>query len=264
MALPIYQVDAFADAVFAGNPAAVMPLETWLPDATMQAIAAENNLAETAFFVPQGEGRYGLRWFTPAAEVDLCGHATLATAWVVLNKLRPELGQVVFETRSGDLRVAPEGESGRLEMDFPARVAAVVEPPPVLVQALGIVPQEVRSAQAYMAIYDSAKAVRALRPDMAALATLERYGIIATAPGDKPGIDCVSRFFAPRVGVPEDPVTGSAHCSIVPYWAERLNKRDIVAYQASSRGGTLYCRLQGDRVFMAGKAALFLEGSVRF
>jgi PhzF family phenazine biosynthesis protein len=264
MALPIYQVDAFADAVFGGNPAAVMPLETWLPDATMQAIAAENNLAETAFFVPQGKGRYGLRWFTPAAEVDLCGHATLATAWVVLNMLRPELDQVVFDTRSGDLRVVPEGESGRLEMDFPARIAALVEPPPVLVKALGAMPREVRSAQAYMAIYDSAEAVRALQPDMAALATLERYGIIATAPGDRPGIDCVSRFFAPRVGVPEDPVTGSAHCSIVPYWAERLGKRDIVAYQASARGGTLYCRLQGDRVFMAGKAALFLEGSVRF
>ncbi len=264
MGLPIYQVDAFADAVFGGNPAAVMPLAHWLPDATLQAIAAENNLAETAFLVPsdQQAGRYGLRWFTPLVEVDLCGHATLASAWVVFNKLAPSLTDVVFDTRSGALRVALDGESGRLTMDFPARIAQPVAPPADLVAALGATPREVLSAQAYLAVYDSAEAVRGLRPDMAALAAIERYGIIATAPGDKPGIDCVSRFFAPRVGVPEDPVTGSAHCSIVPYWAARLGRREITAYQASARGGLLYCRHEGERVRMAGKAVLFLEGVV--
>ncbi|WP_430395715.1 PhzF family phenazine biosynthesis protein [Ferrovibrio sp.] len=264
MQLPIYQVDAFADAVFAGNPAAIVPLEAWLPDATMQAIAAENNLAETAFFVPEGGARYGLRWFTPAAEVDLCGHATLATAWLIFHKLRQDLNAATFATRSGDLHVTLSGESGRITMDFPARIGQTMAvPPPVLLAALGGQPLVVLEAAAYMAVYATADEVRALKPDMAGLAGLEKYGIIATAPGDRPGIDCVSRFFAPRVGVPEDPVTGSAHCSIVPYWAERLGKAEIIAYQASARGGTLYCRNAGERVFMAGKAVLFLEGSIR-
>ncbi len=263
MNLPIYQVDAFADAVFGGNPAAIVPLEAWLPDATMQAIAAENNLAETAFFVAEAPARYGLRWFTPAAEVDLCGHATLATAWLIFHKLRPDLNAATFATRSGDLHVTLSGESGRITMDFPARIGKTVTPPPVLLKALGGQPVAVLESAAYMAVYATADEVRALKPDMAGLAQLEKYGIIATAPGDKPGIDCVSRFFAPRVGVPEDPVTGSAHCSIVPYWAERLGKAEITAYQASARGGTLYCRAAGERVFMAGKAVLFLEGSIR-
>lgn len=262
MRLPIYQVDAFADAVFRGNPAAIVPLENWLPDAALQAIAAENNLAETAFFVPQSDGRYHLRWFTPEVEVDLCGHATLATAWVLLNKLAPHLSKVDFETRSGQLSVALEGESGRLEMDFPARIAKPADAPAALLSGLGAAPAEVLEAAAWLAVYESAEQVHALKPDMAALAGLEKYGVIATAPGDRPGVDCVSRFFAPRVGVPEDPVTGSAHCTIVPYWAQRLGRNTIHAYQASKRGGHLYCRFDGQRVRMAGSCAPYLEGSI--
>ncbi len=264
MGLPLYQVDAFADAAFGGNPAAVMPLGAWLPEADMQAIAAENNLSETAFLVAAGQpGHYGLRWFTPAVEVDLCGHATLASAWVVFNKLAPRLTDVVFETRSGELRVTLDGESGRLAMDFPSRPAGV--PDQVhgkLLQAMGIQPQAVLAARDYLLVYETAAQLRALQPDMAALMDLDRFAVIATAPGDEPGIDCVSRFFAPAKGVPEDPVTGSAHCTIVPYWAARLGRSEIVAYQASTRGGTLHCRDEGERVRLAGRARLFMEGMV--
>ncbi|WP_374631762.1 PhzF family phenazine biosynthesis protein [Ferrovibrio sp.] len=263
MRLPIYQVDAFTDTVFRGNPAAIVPLQSWLPDAMLQAIAAENNLAETAFFVPQGsDGRYHLRWFTPEVEVDLCGHATLASAWLLLTRLVPHLRKVEFETRSGLLPVTLDGETGRLEMDFPARIAVPANPPPALLEGLGAAPAIVLESAAWLAVYESADQLHALKPDMARLATLEKYGVIATAPGDRPGVDCVSRFFAPRVGVPEDPVTGSAHCTIVPYWATRLGRSHIHAYQASKRGGHLFCRFEGERVRLAGSCMPYLEGSI--
>lgn len=261
MRLPIYQVDAFADAVFKGNPAAVIPLETWLPDATMQAIAAENNLAETAFFV-RGKDGYGLRWFTPEVEVDLCGHATLASAWVIFNRLDGASNSIEFHTRSGRLKVTQDGESGRLVLDFPARPPETATACAGLLQAIGIAPKEVLGATKYLLVYDDAEIVRGLRPDMTGLMNLDRDGVIVTAPGDRPGIDCVSRYFVPAAGIPEDPVTGSAHCTIVPYWAKRLGKSEIIAYQASARGGTLYCRLDGDRVCMAGSCVPYLEGSV--
>lgn len=261
MRLPVYQIDAFADAVFRGNPAAVMPLDKWLPDDVMQSIAMENNLAETAFFVPEGDG-FRLRWFTPAVEIDLCGHATLASAWVLFNRLdyrRPAIG---FHTRSGILTVTQQGESGRLELDFPARVPQPATPCAGLVEAIGAAPREILAGRDYLLVYDDAAAVRALKPDMAGLMSLDKFAVIVTAPGDRPGVDCVSRFFAPAAGIPEDPVTGSAHCTIVPYWARRLGKTDITAYQASARGGTLYCRLDGERVRMAGMAVPFLEGTI--
>ncbi len=261
MRLPIYQVDAFTDEVFKGNPAAIMPLQEWLPDATMQAIAAENNLAETAFFVPENGG-YGLRWFTPEVEIDLCGHATLASAWVIFHKLDGTRKSVDFHTRSGVLHVAQDGESGRLEMDFPARPPQAATAGAGLLQALGVPPVETLAARDYLLVYDDAETVRSLRPDMRGLAALDKAAVIVTAPGDRPGIDCVSRFFAPAMGIPEDPVTGSAHCTIVPYWAKRLGRSEITAYQASKRGGTLHCRLDGDRVRMAGSCRAFMEGSV--
>jgi PhzF family phenazine biosynthesis protein len=266
MKLPLYQVDAFADEVFKGNPAAVMPLESWLPDATMQAIAAENNLAETAFLVPQkgglGEDGFGLRWFTPAVEVDLCGHATLASAWVLFNRLGYRQDRIDFFTRSGKLTVTRNSGSERLTLDFPATKIAPVQPAGALIEAIGARPTEVLAGISYLLVYDNANIVRNLRPNMNGLMDLDKFAVIVTAPGDRPGIDCVSRFFAPAKGIPEDPVTGSAHCSIVPYWAKRLGRQEIVAYQASPRGGTLYCRQEGDRVFMAGTCKPYLEGTV--
>lgn len=262
MKLPIYQVDAFADAIFKGNPAAVMPLDGWLADDVMQSIAMENNLAETAFFVPENDG-FRLRWFTPEVEIDLCGHATLASAWVLFNRLQPSRRKVDFFTRSGTLTVTQAGDAnGRLSLDFPARSADAVTAGPGVIEAMGITPSEVLGARDYLLVYDDAAKVRALQPNMMALMKIDKFAVIVTAPGDRPGIDCVSRFFAPAKGIPEDPVTGSAHCSIVPYWAKRLGKTEITAYQASARGGTLHCRLEGDRVHMAGTAKPFLEGAV--
>jgi predicted PhzF superfamily epimerase YddE/YHI9 len=258
MRLPIYQVDAFADRVFAGNPAAVVPLRDWLPDAVMQAIAAENNLAETAFFVPRGEG-YALRWFTPQVEVDLCGHATLASAYVVFRFLEPERRRVAFETvKAGALIVARLGEE--LAMDFPSWPPRPVEAPGGLVPALGRNPSALLAARDLLAVYERQEDVLALRPDFAALRRLDR-AVIATAPG-RDGVDFVSRFFAPGVGIDEDPVTGSAHCQLIPYWAERLGKRSLAARQVSPRGGALTCSLEGDRVMIAGSARLYLEGTI--
>lgn len=261
MRLPIYQVDAFASAAFKGNPAAIVPLEKWLPEATMQAIAAENNLAETAFFVPEGDG-FGLRWFTPAVEVDLCGHATLASAWVIFSKLDGSRSKIDFFTKSGTLTVVQDGESGRLAMDFPARPPQETAAGEGLIEAIGAKPKEVLAGCDYVLVYEDAAAVRRLKPDMNGLMRIDKFAVIVTAPGDEAGIDCVSRFFAPAKGIPEDPVTGSAHCTIVPYWAKRLGKRDIVAYQASLRGGTLYCRDEGERVRLAGTCMPYLEGSI--
>jgi predicted PhzF superfamily epimerase YddE/YHI9 len=260
MRLPIYQVDAFTDSVFSGNPAAVCPLGKWLPDATMQAIAAENNLAETAFFVRQG-GDYGLRWFTPAVEVDLCGHATLASGYVVKRFMEPQREVVNFHTaKAGTLGVSRHADM--LSMDFPARPGTPVEAPPGLLAALGGAPREVLRARDHLVVYDSAAEVAALKPDLAALAKLDCWAAIVTAPGSD-GVDFVSRFFAPAQGVPEDPVTGSAHCTlVVPYWAKRLGKTELEARQLSRRGGALTCTLNGDRASIAGRAVLYLEGRI--
>lgn len=261
MRLPIYQVDAFTDRLFGGNPAAVCPLDGWLPDETMQAIAAENNLAETAFFVREGSD-YALRWFTPTVEVDLCGHATLASAYVIFRFIEPRRETVSFRTlRAGTLAVTRRSEM--LIMDFPARPAVRVEASPGLIGALGAMPREVLRARDHLIVYDSAAEVAALAPDFVALTNADCWAAIATAPGDG-GIDFVSRFFAPAQGVPEDPVTGSSHCTLVPYWAERLGKTELEARQLSRRGGALRCTLCGDRVSIAGRAILYLEGQISF
>lgn len=257
MRLPLYQVDAFATAVFAGNPAAVVPLDAWLPDDALLAIAAENNLSETAFFVPDGDG-YALRWFTPAVEVDLCGHATLATAFVISTILSPDRERIVFTTRqAGVLTVERQGDL--FVLDFPSRPPRSVESPPGLLAALGgPAPREVLAARDALVVYDDAEAVRALDPDFRALAATGR-AVIATAPGTG-GVDFVSRFFAPDHGIDEDPVTGSAHCTLIPYWAARLGRERLEARQISRRGGALTCTLAGDRVGIGGRAVLYLEG----
>lgn len=253
MILTQYQVDAFSPTVFAGNPAAVVPLTDWLPDALLQAIAAENNLSETAFFAPEGEA-WRLRWFTPVAEVDLCGHATLASAHVLFRYLGVAARRIVFLTRSGELAVRRDGDL--LEMDFPARPPMSCIPPDELLRGLRHPPQEVLASDDYIAVYRSEAEIRALRPDMAALARLDRRGVIVTAPGDD--VDFVSRFFGPKLGIPEDPVTGSAHCALTPYWAHRLARTRLRAFQCSARGGALDCELAGERVRLAGRACTFM------
>ena len=257
MEIKQFQVDAFASTLFKGNPAAVCPLESWLADGLMQAIAAENNLSETAFFVPAGNG-FELRWFTPVKEVDLCGHATLATAHVLYNHLGYEHPRIVFSTRSGDLRVARSGDG--LTMDFPARRTKLCVMQDALEKALGKKPKALYSADDYMAVFSSEAEVRALQPDMAALRGLDLRGVIATAPGDD--VDFVSRFFAPGAGIPEDPVTGSAHCTLTPFWSRQLGKSRLSARQISARGGDLLCELRDDRVFISGTATTFLEGVI--
>lgn len=259
MRLPMYQVDAFTDSLFGGNPAAVCPLDAWLPDTVMQAIAAENNLAETAFFVPQG-GDYALRWFTPTVEVDLCGHATLASGHVVFSFLEPKRDSVSFHTaKAGTLTVSRRDD--RLVMDFPARPATPCEAPSGLLETLGGTPREVLRARDHLVVYESAAEIAALKPDFVALGKVDCWAAIVTAPGEN-GVDFVSRFFAPAQGVPEDPVTGSAHCTLVPYWAKRLNRTAFEARQLSRRGGVLRCALNGDRVSIGGKAVVYLEGRI--
>jgi len=257
MKIKQYQVDAFASRVFEGNPAAVCPLDAWLPDELMQAIAEENNLSETAFFVPEGNA-FRLRWFTPVAEVDLCGHATLASAHVILNILGHASERVEFETHSGRLTVARDGEM--LAMDFPAQPPQPCETPRELVVGLGAEPIEVLVADDYIAVFDSEYAVRALFPDFGILHELALRGVCVTAPGKD--VDFVSRFFAPKVGIPEDPVTGSAHCELAPYWAARLGKQEMQARQISKRGGDVRCRLMGDRVLLSGQAVTFMVGEI--
>jgi PhzF family phenazine biosynthesis protein len=257
MKITQYQVDAFAARVFEGNPAAICPLDDWLPDALLQSIAQENNLSETAFYVAEGEG-FRLRWFTPVAEVDLCGHATLATAHVLFNQRGYQAEEIVFATRSGELRVRREGEL--LSMNFPATPAKPCTPPAALMAALGIKPAAVLAADDYLVVIDSESAIRALAPDFFRLSELDRRGVCVTAPGDE--VDFVSRFFAPRYGIPEDPVTGSAHCILTPYWAERLGRQQLQARQLSPRGGDISCQLAGDRVILAGRAVTFMEATI--
>ena len=257
MKIPIYQIDAFANEIFRGNPAAVCPLDSWLEDAHLQAIAAENNLAETAYFVAQGEA-YGLRWFTPQQEVDLCGHATLASAYVVFHYLKPEKKVVTFNSQSGPLHVTRDGDL--LCLDFPARAPVACSVSETLAGALGRLPLEILCSRDYLAVYDSEDEVRALQPDFEKLKTLDRMGVIVTAPGRT--ADFVSRFFAPGAGIPEDPVTGSAHCTLTPYWARRLDKAKLRAQQVSTRGGELFCELHGNRVLIAGRCVRYLEGTI--
>jgi PhzF family phenazine biosynthesis protein len=258
MRIPIYQVDAFASQRFHGNPAAVMPLQQFLDDAVLQSIALENNLAETAFLVPDG-GDWRLRWFTPGIEVPLCGHATLASAWVVMERLDRERRSVVFHTASGALTVVRDRE--KFVMDFPARPASRVAMPAGLEAALGASPVEVLFDQFnYVGVFDDAATVRGLKPNFAAVSALGGVdGVIATAPGDD-GYDCVSRYFAPAKGIDEDPVTGGAHCALAPYWAQRLGKSELRAFQASARGGEMVCRVKGDRVELVGTCVFYMEG----
>ncbi len=269
--LTTYTVDAFADRPFAGNPAVVVPLASWLPDALMQAMAAEHNVSETAFFVPDGPGQWHLRWFTPKVEVPICGHATLATAHVLAAEMGAPLADdapLRFRTQSGILRVAREDD--RYVLDFPALPPVSAQrPPPGLAAALGAVPREVWKARDWICLFDSADTVRALTPDHGRIAALSdsvpggNARVIVTAAGDDGEHDIVSRYFAARVGVNEDPVTGMAHTQLVPYWARRLGKQALVCRQASTRGGTLWCALAGDRVRIGGHAVLYAKGEVR-
>ena len=255
----LFQLDAFTTRRFAGNPAAVMPMDSFLTDETLQAIAAENNLAETAFLVAEG-GDYRLRWFTPAVEVPLCGHATLASAAVVMERLEPARERVVFHTASGPLIVQRSGS--HYVMQFPARAAERVAAPAGLAEALGVPPVEVFvNPFQYMALLPSAKVVRELSPDFAAIAGMDRSGVIVTAAGDA-GYDFVSRYFAPAKGIAEDPVTGAAHCMLTPFWAQRLDKKEFRAFQASRRGGEVICRLTETGVELEGSCVFYLEGEV--
>ena len=256
----LFQVDAFTDRVFRGNPAAVCPLDVWPDDATLQAIAAENNLSETAFFVPEGKG-YRLRWFTPQVEVPLCGHATLATAFVILKELDPSRDAVSFFTLSGTLHVRRDG--ARFRMDFPVyKVAPCDQVPLELAKGLGRAPAEVHHVgpePQFMCVYASEVEVRELAPDFELLRKLPS-AVSVTAPGTD--VDFVSRYFAPGYGIPEDPVTGSIHCALTPYWAKRLNKSKLSARQVSGRGGDLALELAGDRVNISGAAVKYLEGEI--
>jgi PhzF family phenazine biosynthesis protein len=257
--IPLYQVDAFTSTLFAGNPAAVCVLESWLEEPLMQSIAAENNLSETAFLVREGEG-YGLRWFTPTVEVALCGHATLASAFVLFELLGFTGERIAFSTtKSGVLTVGKR--DGRLEMDFPSRPVNACHPPAGLAEALRVVPVEIHgSSEDLLVVLKNERAVREARPNFGALARIDCRGVAVTAKGE--ASDFVSRFFAPRVGINEDPVTGSAHCMLAPYWAQVLGKDQLHALQVSKRGGELWLTQAGERVTIAGQAVLYMEGGI--
>ena len=249
-----YIVDAFTDQVFHGNQAAICIMEQWVTEDLMMNITRENNFSETAFAVKEGE-KYHLRWFTPGGEIDLCGHATLACAYVLFRFYIPNAEKVVFSTLSGDLIVKRNGDL--LEMEFPAYKLEKIPVTQAMIDAIGVTPSEAYMGRDLLCVFDDEKTVRNLQPDMNKLLNLDGLLLQVTAPGKN--TDSVSRSFAPKLNVTEDPVCGSGHCHIVPYWAKRLNKSSIVAYQASKRGGTLYCKMAGDKVFLAGKAALFSE-----
>lgn len=259
MSLPIFVVDAFADRPFGGNPAAVVLLDEFRPDAVLQAIAAENNLSETAFVVRRGPARWNIRWFTPTTEVPLCGHATLASAHVLFTQGEETGDEIVFSTvHSGDLPARRTGNG--IAMDFPAIRAAPAKDD--LSGIAGLESAAVLKSGAYvMAVLPDAAQVRGFRPDREAILQLDRPALIVTAPGDA-GFDCVSRFFGPAIGVDEDPVTGAAHAMIAPYWSERLGRSIIRAFQASSRGGELSCAVGGGRVILTGRASLYLSGTI--
>jgi len=265
--IPLYQIDSFTTKVFSGNPAAVCPCEDWLADEAMQKLAAENNLSETAFVVPDktGVADYGLRWFTPSTEVDLCGHATLATAWVLFNELGADSKTLSFATKSGVLAVT-RGAGDLLVMDFPLNPPRPAPHHELLPQALGGPAQQFWTAPNGMslAVLNTAEAVRTLTPHMGAVARLGKKGLIVTAAGDETdAVDFVSRYFAPYAGIDEDPVTGSAHTVLAPYWAKVLKKDELRARQVSKRGGDVYCEIQGDRVLLSGHAVLYMKGEAR-
>jgi predicted PhzF superfamily epimerase YddE/YHI9 len=256
--LPFYQVDAFTDRVFRGNPAGVVPLDEWLPDEVMQSIGTGNNLSETAFFVKEG-GEWDLRWFTPTVEMDLCGHATLASAFVITTYLEPGRTSFRFRSRSGPLAVTRRPD-GLYALDFPAWPGAPCATPPALVEALGARPDEVLASRDYLAVFRRQSDVSGLAPDLDRVAKLDRQ-VIVTAPGED--CDFVSRYFGPGVGIPEDPATGSAHCTLVPYWSQRLGKRRLFARQLSKRTGEFHCEDLGERVLIAGNAVCYLVGTLR-
>jgi PhzF family phenazine biosynthesis protein len=260
MKIPIYQVDAFTDQLFGGNPAAVCPLTEWLPDERMQKIAVENNLAETAFFVRDGDG-FMLRWFTPELEIDLCGHATLATAHLLFTELGFAGKEISFKTKvAGTLTVSKKDDLYTL--DFPSRPPQPCVVPDNLLEALGgnIKPTSIQKSRDYFLVYEKEEDILALQPDFSQLAKIDAIGVIVTAPGNT--VDFVSRFFAPGSGVPEDPVTGSAHCTLIPYWAEKLGKNSMHAYQLSARKGEIWCEQRGGRVLISGKAITYLRGEI--
>lgn len=258
MRVKLYHINAFTNELFHGNPAAVCPLSEWLNDKQLQAIAAENNLSETAFFTGQ-EGRYALRWFTPGIEVDLCGHATLATAYIIFSEYERSRETLQFTTRSGDLFVTRMGDNV-FAMDFPAKPPSECKVPVHLTAGLGAEPLEVLMADDYVAVFADETAVRALQPDFKCLQNLSCRGIIATALGDR--CDFVSRFFAPNMGIDEDPVTGSTHCTLAPYWATRLGKNLLKARQVSKRGGCMQCEIKADRVILSGECVKYLQGEI--
>ena len=258
MIVPFFQIDAFTDSLFHGNPAGVCPLESWLPDETMQLIAAENNLAETAFIVQEGD-KYRIRWFTPLVEVDLCGHATLASAFVLFHHLGFKGEEIIFNSRSGPLTVVRDGEF--LTLDFPTDSLEKIVLPPDLEKSLNRLPAEVyQGATDYLLIYDSQEEVESLAPDFRLMKECLGRGVIASSPGRD--TDFVSRFFAPQVGIDEDPVTGSAHTTLTPYWAEKLGKKEMTARQISARGGYLRCQHLGNRVKLSGQAVTYLSGKL--
>jgi len=260
MKIDLFQIDAFTNKLFGGNPAAVCPLEEWLPDEVLQKIAIENNLAETVFFIPLENNRYHLRWFTPEIEMDLCGHATLASAFVLFNELKIPFEEIYFESASGELIVSKHQDL--LELNFPSRPPVPSESLPIISEGLNIQPQEVWKARDYVLVYNSEEEVKNIIPNIAILnqINLDPGGIIVTAKGNE--VDFVSRFFTPQASIFEDPVTGSAHCTLVPFWAGRLKTKHLHALQMSERGGELFCELRGDRVFMRGNAVKFLEGTI--
>jgi len=260
--IQIFQIDAFTDTLFGGNPAAVCPLDYWLDDAALQNIAIENNLAETAFFVPLQNNHFYIRWFTPEFEMDLCGHATLATAFVIFEHLGYEHSEIVFDSQSGLLKVKKVG--AYLELDFPSRPPQKADLPKTISDGLNMQPIEVWKARDYLLVYDSEEDIKNIVPNLAIINQLnmDPGGIIVTARGDAEDVDFVSRFFTPQATVFEDPVTGSAHCTLVPFWAERLHKTKFRALQLSKRGGELLCELQHERVLIRGKAVTYLKGSI--
>ena len=258
MKLPLYQVDAFTSRLFGGNPAAVVLMDQWLQDATMQAVAAENNLAETAYVIPRPDVS-PIRWFSPTMEIDLCGHATLASADVLFRHKFPALERLTFSTQQcGNLAVTRAGDL--LTLDFPARPGQRLETTEALSKALGTCVREAYRGRDTMVVLGSEAEVRAVKPDMRLLAAVDDFAVMVTAPGDQ--VDFVSRFFAPKAGIDEDPVTGSAHCTLIPYWAARLGKTTLTAKQLSPRGGELFCELRGDRVGIAGRAVEYLRGEI--
>lgn len=259
MKLPFFQVDAFTDRAFSGNPAAVIPLERWLPDELMLNIALENAVAETAFFVPLEDG-FAIRWFTPEIEMDLCGHATLAAAHVIVRHLNLSASMVKFQSQSGELFVKTAGDL--LTLDFPSRKPELCTVPAIILESVPEEPLEVLKARDYILVFDNETTIRSLVPDRAVLdrVNLDPGGVAVTARGDE--VDFVSRFFTPQASIFEDPVTGSAHCSLIPYWSEKLGKESMLALQLSPRGGKLFCQNAGDRVQVSGEAVTYLEGTI--